>query len=159
MADPRLILSPDGSRLQFINGQVLIDDGLENQALISLFTGRGWCGNKFLPVKIGSDFEDECNKPITRQQINRIRIAAERALACQAFGRVTVTVTNPVGHRVNVTALVEQTGQRLTLTRIGQSWQFQAESPAYVNADKPSINNAITFNGSETTFGGGTVLW
>jgi len=159
MADPRMILTSNGSRLQFINGQPLIDDGLENLALISLFTSPGWCGNKFLSVKIGSDFEAECNKPITRSQLNRIRTAAERALKCDAFGRVTVTVRNPVGHRLEVVALLEQTGRELVLTRIGQSWQFQATNPAYLKSDNSSIDNSVSFGGQPATLDGGKLVW
>lgn len=135
MSDPRLILTGNGTRLQFTGGQPLMDRGLENAALISLFTRKGWCGNKLLTLPIGSDFEEECNKPITRSSLNRIRQAAEAALRDPAFGRVTVTVTNPTGHRLSVAIRIEPPGKQpldLTLNKHGENWQSQANDPAYV---------------------------
>lgn len=125
MADPRLILTPDGTRLQFSGGQPLMDQGMENLVLISLFTAPGWVGNKFLSTQIGSDFEEACRQPITRQSLNLIRNAAERALALTALGKVTVLVTNPTGYRINV-----QIGS-VCLSRNNGNWFFQAVDPAY----------------------------
>jgi hypothetical protein len=130
MGDPRLTLTANGSSLHFISGQPCMDDGLENLALISLFTSPGWCGNELLKTPIGSDFEMACNQPITRQALNQIQNAAERALKHEAFGRVTVTVLNPAGHRLEITARIEPPGknpQEIRLTRNGQNWQHQAE--------------------------------
>lgn len=125
MADPRIILGPDGARLQFTGGQPLLDHGLENLVLISLFTTPGWVGNRFLNTAVGSDFEEACNQPITRQSLNLIRQAAERALALTVLGKVTVAVTNPSGYQINV-----QIGS-VCLTRNNGNWSFQATDPAY----------------------------
>jgi phage gp46-like protein len=131
MSDPRLIMTSNGTRLQFVGGQPLMDDGLENLALISLFTSPGWCGNRLLKMPIGSDFERTCNQPITRQSLNSIRNAAERALNTPVFGQVTVTVANPVGHRLEITARIERGGRELRLTRNGQNWEFQSQQTGY----------------------------
>lgn len=125
MADPRLILGPDGSRLQFTGGQPLLDHGLENLVLISLFTAQQWIGNRFMATPVGSDFEETCNQPITRQSLNLIRQAAERALALTVLGKVTVVVTNPNGYRIDV-----QIGS-VCLTRNNGNWSFQTTDPAY----------------------------
>lgn len=132
--DPRLILGPSGSSLQFTGGQPLMDQGLENLALISLFTSQGWVGNLLVKTPIGSDFEEKCNQPITRQSLNDIRNSAERALVNPAFGRVTVRVGNPSGYRLNIRIIIEPPGtnpQLLVLTRNGENWKFQASNPAY----------------------------
>jgi hypothetical protein len=129
--DPRLVLGPDGSRLVFNGGQPAMDRGLENLVLISLFTSPGWVGNRLLGSPIGSDFETECNKPITRSQLNRIRNAAELALAVPVLGRVTVGVRNPAGHRLEVGVLIERTGVALKLSRDGVLWGYQATDPAH----------------------------
>lgn len=121
--DPRLIMGPNGTRLQFTEGQPLMDEGLENDTLISLFTRRGWCGNKFLTSPIGSDFEDACDAPITRQSLNRIRTAAESAVK-----GARVTVANPNGNRLSITVLREQD---VALTRTAGAWTSQAVNPAY----------------------------
>ena len=133
--DPRLIMGPDGTRLQFVAGQPLLDGGLENLALISLFTKRGWCGNGFMKAPIGSDFEDACDQPITRQALNQIRMAAEGAMTDPAFGAVTATVVNPTEQRVQVTLLIKPpagSARSLTLTTNGHNWLLQGSDPAYL---------------------------
>lgn len=161
MSDPRLILTADGSHLQFVGGQPLMDDGLENLALICLFTSPGWCGNRFIKSPIGSDFEAACNQPITRQALNDIRNAAERALAGPQFDRVTAIVTNPTGHRLNVSIALGR-GAGLVLTRDNGNWSYQAASPAHlrVNADgtvvpTPHYPDAYL---DETAFIGGSLI-
>lgn len=142
--DPRIILGPDGSRLQFIGGQPLMDKGLENRAIISLFTSPGWCGNKFMKTHIGSDFETECNKPITRQQLNRIREAAERALG----GDAVVTVSNPSGHRLAVHIKIAGSTD-ISLMRDGGNWSSQRTEPAYPHIRQQPWEQALMFEDSQ----------
>lgn len=137
--DPRLILTANGSSLQFTGGQPIMDTGLENLALISLFTGPGWVGNQLLVTGIGSDFEAACNQPITRQALNDIRDAAKRALNDQAFGDVQVSVSNPVGHRLEINIRIAPPGenpQAIQLNRNGENWTFQALNPAYLRVNR-----------------------
>jgi len=135
--DPKLCLNIDGSRLTFRGGQSVMDQGLENLALISLFTSPDWSGNiLFLDVnkKIGSDFETVAKQPITITSLNDVRQAAERALINPAFGKVTVEVFNPESYRLNVLITIEPPGQdvqTLLLTRHGENWLLQSSNPAY----------------------------
>jgi hypothetical protein len=135
--DPKLSLGPDGSRLTFIAGQPVMDRGLENMVLISLFTKRGWCGNSLFddPLNhVGSDFESAFGAPITVQALNDIRDAAEKALTNPIFGRVTVTVINSNGYIIQVFIRLEPPGQdiqTLLVERNGQNWIAQAVDPAY----------------------------
>ena len=46
--DPYLTLGPDGSRLHYIGGQPVMDQGLENLAMISIFSGEEWAGNTLI---------------------------------------------------------------------------------------------------------------
>lgn len=131
--DPRLIMGPDGTRLQFTGGQPLMDKGLENQALISLFTHPSWCGNKFMKVPIGSDFEEACNQPLTRQSLIRIRNAGEAALK-PFFPKVQTEVSNPTGHNLAIRFLISPPGSDpsvFLLERSGGSWLMQSTDPAY----------------------------
>lgn len=135
MSDPRLILTPDGSSLHFIGGQPLMDAGLENLVLISLFTNEGWCGNAFMKSSIGSGFEAACNQPLTRQALNDIRNAAQSALQDPALGAVAVTVSNPTGHQLRVRIVIQPPAsnpQELTLVRNGANWTSQGQDPAYL---------------------------
>lgn len=113
-----------------------MDRGLENLALISLFTRRGWPGNILfsdINQQIGGDFEEAANQPITISMFNDVIQAAERALDNPAFGNVIVTVENPNSNRLNVTILIQPPGQDskvLILSRNGDNWIAQKLEPA-----------------------------
>ena len=114
-----------------------MDQGIENLAIIALFTRPGWAGNVFFTdtnQKIGSDFVDAANQPITLQSLTDVEQAVVRALDSPAFGRVTATAVNPVSDRIDVRILIEPPGQdsaTIILTRNGLNWQAQAENPAH----------------------------
>lgn len=135
--DPKMILTADGATLKYVGGQPRMDQGLENQAFIALFTDGPWPGNDIFPVtqqQIGSDFERLTREPITLQSINDIRNAAERALKSPIFGKVTVTVENPLHYRLNITVRLEPPGQdvkTLILEKNGLNWIAQAVNPAH----------------------------
>lgn len=162
--DPRLILGPDGAYLQFVGGQPLMDAGLENLALISLFTAPGWCGNTFMNLnsQIGSDFEAACDQPITRAALNQIRNAAERALKHSAFGQVDVTVTNPDGYRLSIQIRITPPGsnpQEILLQKNGGNWKYQAHDPAYRRIRETPWRKALVFeDGNPLQFEDGTTL-
>ena len=147
--DPRMVLGPNGASLQFIGGQPLMDPGLENLALISLFTAPGWCGNRFVNSysQIGSDFEYLCRQPITRSSLNQIKNAAVLALSDPAFGSVAVTVSNPDGNNLKVLIQIHPPGgtvQELTLQRSGGNWLAQGRTPVYprINPPLPTLGDA-----------------
>ncbi len=134
---PKLILTADGSTIQYQGGQPVMDQGLENVAMISLFTAPGWWGNSLVQnqdQEIGSNFEAETKKPITLQMLTDVQTAAENALDDPSFGKVNTTVLNPEYDRLEITNLIEPPGQdtqEIILTRNGQNWINQAVDPAY----------------------------
>jgi hypothetical protein len=134
--DPRLLLTPAGADLDYEGGQPVMDQGLENQVLVALFTRPGWCGNLFLPTasQIGSDFLDACSAPITLSSLADIQNAAVRALASDLFGEVTVTVTNPTSWDLSVVITIS--GRTLSLNRRGMLWSNQSENPAHARLVK-----------------------
>jgi phage gp46-like protein len=135
--DPALVLGVNGSKLVFKGGQPVMDQGLENLALISLFTTQGWVGNSLFAdpaQRIGSDFMDAANQPITLSMLNDVAQAAKRALDDPAFGNVIVNVENPNSYRLNVTIRLEPPGQdsmELLLEKNGLNWIFQKLKPAH----------------------------
>lgn len=135
--DPKIILTEDGATLKYVGGQPIMDNGLENLALISLFTQEGWAGNDLeddTDKKIGSGFEKSTQQPITLQALNDIRQAGENALKNPVFGKVTVTVENPNSYRLNIIFRIEPPGQdvkMLLVTKNGLNWTAQALDPAY----------------------------
>jgi phage gp46-like protein len=135
--DPYLTLGPDGSRLTYIGGQPIMDQGLENQALIALFTGEGWAGNYLFDdpnQQIGSRFVELARQPVTLKLLTDLEQEVARALASPAFGNVTAEATNPESDSIVVRILIEPPGQdqqTIILSRNGINWQAQANNPAH----------------------------
>jgi len=135
--DPRLILTDDGATFDFKGGQPVMDQGLENLVLISLFTRKGWAGNVLfqdVKQKIGSDFEDTANQSITLSTLNDVRQAGLLALDSEVFGDVEIEVTNPNSLTLRVVILIRPpVGDpfSLLLVKNGTNWIFQKINPAY----------------------------
>ena len=137
--DPKMTLDENGSNLVFKGGQPEMDQGLENAVMISLFTGKGWCGSTFFTnpdEKIGSDYEKNNQQAITVSSLNENRMAAEKALQwfidAGIFSDVNVRVINPTGKSKEVFILVSPPAQVLKLSKNGVNWQLQKIDPAYL---------------------------
>ncbi len=135
--DPAIQITPDGASMTFRSGQPVMDQGLENPVLMSLFTGRGYWGNVLESEeskKIGSDYEDACNQPITGlSMLNAITDAAKQALAW-IDGDVAVTVANPRADTVKTSVTITPPGhdaQKLLFLKNGMNWIAQAQAPAH----------------------------
>jgi phage gp46-like protein len=118
----------------YIGGQPVMDQGLENMAMISLFTGQGWCGNLYLDPdeQIGSDFEATCRKSVTLQSITAdIPNAADRALKSDYFPERVIAVTNPRSDWLHL-AITLGPGNTITLDKRGMNWLAQAAYAANV---------------------------
>lgn len=133
--DPALRITLDGADLTFKGGQPIMDQGLENQAQISLFTDEGWPGNFLLPDEgqIGSAFEKNARGPITLSSLAELEKTAEDAISAPVFGTVRAEASNPESWRVDLKVTIEPPGRDVTailLTRNGQNWINQALNPA-----------------------------
>lgn len=140
--DPKLTLDENGADLTFKGGQPEMDRGLENAALISLHTRKGWAGNTLIrkpEQRLGSDFEEAQNQPITLTSFNTIRNAALAALQWMIDGKIAskidVAVRNPTGRKVETAALIRPISQDpliLLTTKNGLNWIAQKLDPAYL---------------------------
>jgi hypothetical protein len=114
-----------------------MDRGLENLALISLFTEEGWSGNALFrdpAEKVGSGFMQAHRQPINLSALNEIRDAAEKALASDIFGTVTAVTTNPRFDTVRTEITITPPGedlQTLIVEKNGLNWIAQIVDPAY----------------------------
>ena len=145
--DPRLILGPDGSTIEYKGGQPVMDQGLENQLLIDLFTldqdqttGAEWWGNLTFPdplEQIGSSYvRDVINEPLTLNGLANIEQSAGKALTDPIYGEITSDVTNPESTRINNIVRVSSPGndvEILATTTNSVNWKAQANEPAYRN--------------------------
>ena len=130
--DPRLILGVNGWTIDYEGGQPVMDAGLENFVIISLFTRPGWCGNAYLsPVEqIGSDFLDTCGQALTLQTLADIENAALRALKSDLLPNVSVSVVNPNGWDLQITINLGNGASPMILKRNNALWSNQANNPA-----------------------------
>ena len=129
--DPKLTLDCDGADLTYKDGQPVMDRGLENLALISLFTEEGWGGNALFrdpAQKVGSGFMEAHRQPINLSALNDIRDAAEKALDIDVFGSVEAVTTNPRSDVIRTVITIEPPGkdlQTLIITKNGLNWIAQ----------------------------------
>ena len=133
--DPAIKITKNGATLVFIGGQPIMDAGVENQALIALFTEKGWPGNHLLSPEsqIGSDFAKLARGSITLSKLALIEQTAVAALQADIFGTVTAVASNPESWQVEVRILIEPPGREQTeilLVSNGQNWISQAINPA-----------------------------
>lgn len=135
--DPKLILTQDGAELVYNDGQPAMDAGLENNALIALFTSPGWVGNTILgpDQQIGSDFESRARGTLTLSKLADIENSASRALASdiQKLTENTASVINPIGNRLDMKLRLAPPGEDVDLlltSENGLNWRSQALDPA-----------------------------
>ena len=135
--DPKLILDKDGAELVYQDGQPVMDQGLENNALISLFTEPGWAGNTLLneDQRIGSDFEAQARGTLTLSKLGDIENAAARALSSdvQQLTKNIAEVNNPIGNQLDMRLRLSPPGEDVNLlltSRNGLNWRSQAFDPA-----------------------------
>lgn len=76
--DVKLIPTEDGGDILFVDGQPVMDQGLETATYISLFTARGWWGNAVVDAdeQIGANLEELFKNTIT----NKTRQDSEQAV-------------------------------------------------------------------------------
>ena len=134
--DPRLILTVNGSKILYRAGQPLMDQGIENQAFLSLLVPPGWVGNSLVvdvEERLESDFLQTAKGPINLKKLSQVEQSAVRALDDPIFGEVTATATNPTSASIVVDILIKPPGSdafTLRLESNGQNWVFQKLNPA-----------------------------
>ena len=135
--DVKIFMLPGGIEIVYAGGQPIMDSGLENMVLILLFTEKGWSMNKILPLsqQIGSDYLEECRKPITVTQLRKIEIAAEAALlpiSDNNIGTITdLFVKMITGSQIYLKFIVNPPGAdpvQIGLSGYGNNWTLQKEA-------------------------------
>ena len=137
--DPKIKIDEDGADLVFRGGQPIMDSGLENAVLISLFSGSEWFGNAFsLPSsRIESRFYALSLKPITVSRLAELERAAKADLkglvSAGAIADPFVRASNPSGDRIIVELTISPPGaeaETILLSRYGGNWSVQTTKPA-----------------------------
>jgi phage gp46-like protein len=139
--DPRIGIEPNGAEIYYVGGQPIMDRGLENAAILSLFTDEDWAGNALLTganEKIGSRFEKQATEEaITLTTLDRLAETGRRALAwmieARIAGAVSVTITNPTGRQLEAEIVISPPDGGnvfLLLAKNGPNWTAQKLDPA-----------------------------
>ena len=138
--DPKIIITENGSDLVYKGGQPVMDKGLENYVILSLFTNE-WFANAFInnpDEQYISRLEDIANRPVTITTFNNIRQEVERLLKPMIDNKIAseidVKVSNPRGKLLNIDIFIKRPGGdvgSLLLTKNGQNWIFQINDPAH----------------------------
>jgi phage gp46-like protein len=134
-------ITEDGAKMKFINGQPVMDQGLENAVLISLFTKKGYWGNSLITEeskKIGSDVEITALEPIVSiQSVNNMTDVIDKALSWMTDTKLSqdndIIVTNPSSNNLRATIKITPPGrdsQTLLFLKNGLNWIGQAQNPA-----------------------------
>ena len=131
-------ITESGAHMKFIDGQLIMDAGLENAVQISLFTKPGWWGNAIIKNsnrKIGSEYQKIRVTDI--KTINDVRDAAEKALAWMKdvglASKIDISVINPFTNHIYTTIKIYPPGQdaqELIFISNGINWLYQAGNPA-----------------------------
>jgi phage gp46-like protein len=141
--DPRIEIEENGAEIYFVGGQPIMDRGLENAAIISLFTDEDWAGNALLTgpgEAIGSKFEKQATEEaITLTTLDTLAELAKAALAwmitLKVAGAIDAALSNPTGRQIEGTLTITPPGggsaTALALTRNGPNWTAQKTDPAY----------------------------
>ena len=137
--DPAVQITDNGASMTFKGGQPVMDQGIENAVLISLFTKPGYWGNALETEdskKIGSNFE-QIRTVVDLDTITEITQDAEDALsALQESGLIEdidVTITNPYTDQIYANIKIYPPGEDLynfIFTNNGASWIGQKYYPA-----------------------------
>lgn len=152
--DPKIFIGAEGAYLKFINGQPIMDAGLENYVIIKLFTRRRsktdrkpWVGNLVFDDQaqhIGSDFEAGFDGPITIGLLEAQEKQAKKALQSMIDDNlasdIEVTLTNPTGYRIDMTVLIKRPNlpdSELVLIRNGANWLIQDLDPVEPDPPEP----------------------
>ena len=138
--DPRIVIDEDGADLEIQAGQPVMDRGIENSVLLSLFTASDWVGNTLVEKptqKFGGKFLNAVKQPINATALTDIRNAVlsdlnwmiETGLAED----IDVQVTNPQATKLKVLLVVKPPKSDLEvflLTNNGLLWVSQSIDPA-----------------------------
>jgi hypothetical protein len=133
--DPKIIIDENGADMIYPGdgGQPEMEQGVENQAIISLFTDEGWEGNYYLKnkdQKVGSNYRDTAEKPITLSNLELIRQSTINALSSPVFGEIESIVTTPSSGQIRNGISITPRGKNqseIILQKNGLNWVMQAK--------------------------------
>lgn len=152
--DPKIYLKAEGSYLKFVNGQPIMDAGLENRVVIPLFTRRRsktekklWVGNLVFDNQeyhMGTDFEEGFEAPITVGLIEAQEKQAAKALQSMIdtnlASEIEIEIVNPTGYRLDMNILIRPPNlpeSELVLIQNGANWIIQDQDPADPDPPEP----------------------
>jgi phage gp46-like protein len=138
--DPAVKITADGAKMYFIDGQPIMDQGIENAVQISLYTKPGWWGNALIrevDKKIGSNHEQQrtiIDVDTITDITNDARDALKWMYNVKLASNIEITVTNPDQNHIQEYIRIYPPGQdirELLFFSNGILWINQAINPAH----------------------------
>lgn len=145
--DPKIGIEENGAELYFYGGQPVMDQGLENAVLLSLFADERWAGNALLTGKnepVGSDYERfATDEAITLTTLDRLSDRVKKALAWMVSSNLAASIdvetSNPTGRQLEVVISIAPPGDgniaTLLVARNGPNWVAQITDPAHARIE------------------------
>lgn len=138
--DPAITITEEGASMTFKGGQPVMDQGLENAVILSLYTKKGYWGNTLLrkeSQKIGSDFS-EIRTVVNIDTINDYTDDATGALRWMKTeniaSKIDISITNPYNDQIYSDIKITPPGQdtqELLFFKNGINWINQAANPSH----------------------------
>ena len=138
--DPAVKITKNGATMTIIDGQLIMDQGLENAVLIALFTKKGFWGNVLVTdpnKKIGSNFERQ-RTIVDVDTLNEVFDDATQALKplidSGLAKTIDITVINPYLNHIYTNILIKPPAKdivELLFINNGVNWINQATNPAH----------------------------
>ena len=133
--DPLLNISIEGAEIVFSGaiGQPVMDQGIENFAMLSLFSPSFWEGNfyaKTTDERLESDYEDIAKLPTTVSNLELMRQETIKRLSNSVFGDIESTINARLSNqKINNIVISPPSREPLKLQLIqnGTNWIKQAE--------------------------------
>lgn len=129
--DPKIFIDEDGARFEWINGQPVMDQWLENSFLLSAFVPE-WYGNYFFDTeeeKFKSTLLSILAQALTLDTINNAKDAIEKAtkhmIDLGLVNAIDVNIYNPTGYRVTIDMTITAINgniKLLTIANVGSQW-------------------------------------
>lgn len=140
--EPKLCMTANGADWEISGGHPVMDAGLENWAMYSLFTKPGWWGNYAIkgPYKHGEDceFDDVVEQPLSRSTLIDANNEARRGLQLMIEKGIASEIVADVipregGLGVDFTIEIHRPSADVSvilLQKYGLNWQRQIIDPA-----------------------------
>jgi len=122
--DLKITVSEDGADFKVEGGQPEMIVGVEQEALMSLFTRKGWPGNALLGKELGSDFEANLFGNMDSEYLEKLANQAAISILGGAVAAGSAEAVNFSNNDIRITVTGSAGG--MNIIRENALWSAQA---------------------------------